>query len=88
MRITYKETRQRKTGKVTYTTYKEKPWKRISEQEYKRRTSDGTLAFFRSSGGSEYVVREYTFAGYLITSLVSKSPDRDEKVIREFRFHE
>ena len=42
--------------------------------------------FFRRLGGSEYLERSYTCAGYLVTKIISKSPDRNEKRIARFYF--
>lgn len=42
--------------------------------------------FFRRLGGSEYCERAYTYAGYLINKIISKSPDRKEKIIARFYF--
>jgi hypothetical protein len=42
--------------------------------------------YFRRLGGSETLTREYTKRGYLVTQIVSKSPDRQTKVIRKYTF--
>ena len=60
----------------------------ITEQNYKNIVSDDTIKWFRRLGGSESVTRGYTRVGYLVTRLVSTSPDRQSKTIREFSFIE
>ena len=42
--------------------------------------------FFRRLGGSEYLERAYTCAGYLVNRVISKSPDRKSKRIAKFYF--
>jgi len=42
--------------------------------------------FFRRLGGSEYLARAYTCAGYLVNRNVSKSPDLNKKQIAKFYF--
>ena len=42
--------------------------------------------FFRRLGGSETLTREYTSAGFKVVKLVSKSPDRTLKTVRDFYF--
>jgi hypothetical protein len=59
----------------------------LTQEQYDNITSKETLAFFRRLGATETATREYTRRGYVITRLVSKSPSREEKVIREFMFY-
>ena len=56
----------------------------INETEYNNIID--SCPFFRRLGGSETLQREYTCAGYKVTRLISKSPDRTVKVIRTFKF--
>lgn len=42
--------------------------------------------FFRRLGGSETLTREYTKKGYLVTRILSYSPDRELKTERLFDF--
>ena len=42
--------------------------------------------FMRRLGGSEHLAREYTKRGYLVTRIISKSPNKQNKTIREFDF--
>jgi len=77
-----------KSGK---TTYKLKPQDNdgtfeISEQQYNNIVGDDTLRFFRRLGGSESATRGYTSCGYVITKLVSTSPDKSRRTIRTFKF--
>tara|TARA_R100000005_G_C4843066_1_gene113488 strand:+ start:182 stop:475 length:294 start_codon:yes stop_codon:yes gene_type:complete len=60
----------------------------ITEQNYKNIVSDDTVKWFRRLGGVETITRGYTRVGYLVTKLVSTSPDRQSKTIREFDFIE
>jgi hypothetical protein len=45
-----------------------------------------SVKFFRRLGGSETITNGYTCNGYVGTKLVSTSPDKQTKVIREFKF--
>jgi len=45
-----------------------------------------SVKFFRKLGGSESITNSYTCSGYVGTKLVSISPDKQTKVIREFKF--
>lgn len=44
------------------------------------------IPFFRNLGGSETVQKAYTKAGYLPIRVLSTSPDRQQRTIREFTF--
>ena len=70
----------------TKTSYIEvkKEVEELTPKQYKNITNDDTLKFFRRLGGSEYVERGYTAQGYLITRLISTSPDKLDKKIYEF----
>ena len=70
----------------TKTTYIEesKEVERISEKEYNRIVSDDTCKWYRRLGGSEHKTMAYTDNGYKCIQLISKSPDRKKKIIREF----
>lgn len=72
----------------TKTTYIEmsKETKEINEREYFLTVNDATIKYFRRLGGKETVKRSYTNVGYKITKLISISPDKTEKIIREFIF--
>ena len=55
-------------------------------KEHGLSTSKDTQKWFRRLGGSESATYGYTCAGYLVTQLVSTSPDRQKKTIREYTF--
>ena len=59
----------------------------ISEREYNNITSKETLKWFRRLGGSETAQKSYTCYGYKTYKLISRSPDRTQKTVREFSFH-
>ena len=58
----------------------------INEQTHKNITSEETCKWFRRLGGSETVQREYTCIGYKVTKLISTSPNKEIKRVREFTF--
>ncbi len=58
----------------------------ITEKQYDNTTSVKTQQWFRRIGGSEYAIKGYTRKGYLVTELISKSPDRQTKVTRSYNF--
>jgi hypothetical protein len=58
----------------------------IPRERYEFITKPETLKWFRSLGGTETAERSYTCRGYNITRLTSTSPDKQIKVIREFKF--
>ena len=58
----------------------------IPRERYEFITKPETLKWFRSLGGTENAERSYTCRGYNITRLTSTSPDKQIKVIREFKF--
>ena len=58
----------------------------LSEREYNLTTNEDTLKWFRNLGGSESAQRGYTCFGYVIYKLISASPDRQNKTIREYKF--
>ena len=59
----------------------------ISRDYYQNMVGEETIRFFRRLGGSESITRNYTKAGYLITKVISTSPDKNCKIIREFMFY-
>lgn len=72
----------------TKTTYiqESKEVKEITEKQYNSIVSDDTLKFFRRLGGSETATKCYTSRGYKVVKLVSISPDKKLKTVREFQF--
>lgn len=81
------ETRQaKKQGfKNAYETL-ETVTKEITREQYNKITDEGTIKFFRRLGGYESVTKNYTSLGYIPVKIISTSPDKNEKVIREFEF--
>ena len=45
-----------------------------------------SVKFFRRLGGKESITNAYTCKGYKGIKLISTSPDKQTKVIREFNF--
>ena len=87
VQITLTETRQIKNPntKTTYTNESVEV-KNIDSLQYSRIVSDDTCKWFRRLGGSESKTMSYTCNGYCCTQLISKSADRQIKVIRSFDF--
>ena len=58
----------------------------ITERQHEITTNDDTIKWFRRLGGSQSVTHGYTYAGYVVIKLVSTSPDKQSKTIREYKF--
>jgi len=58
---------------------------RWGEDVHDKMTSPDTLRWFRRLGGTEHTERSYTPVGYIVTRLISTSPDRSIRHIRTFR---
>ena len=58
----------------------------VTEKQHGLTTNNDTVKWFRRLGGSESIQRSYTKQGYKVTKLVSTSPDKQIKVIREYKF--
>jgi len=58
----------------------------VTEKQHSLTTSDNAIKWFRRIGGKETLQRSYTCAGYVVTKLISTSPDKETKVIREYKF--
>ena len=90
------ETETKPYAQETITRYELKPGTKTVWQEVETETQEITeryyrncvdaSPFFRRLGGSEYLERSYTGRGYLVTRIISKSPDRTMKTIRTFKF--
>ena len=63
-----------KASKVEITTIDQKTYNNIFSKE--------TQVFFRSLGGYERATKSYTTAGYIVTNLISISPDKTTKTVR------
>jgi len=87
MRIVETKTKLEKNPN-TKTTYIElsKEVKDVTEREHGLTTSDDTCKWFRRLGGSETKTMAYTCNGYVCVKLVSSSPDRQSKTVREYEF--
>jgi len=85
MNITLKKTKLEKNPN-TKTTYNEIGTEiiELTQEQYKNMTSYEVTRFHRFLGGNEYVEKSYTAQGYLITRLISTSPDKTQKNIYEF----
>lgn len=58
----------------------------IDIRKYNNITSDDTIRYFRRLGGTETIQKQYTCIGYVITKLASTSPDKQSKIVRNFKF--
>lgn len=89
---TYSRTASGKSWRVAPDTVEVEtmPWRTSGddsgsgEERHRLLTGRDTLRFFRYLGGSEYAVRSYTRVGYIVTRLISTSPDRQVRTIRKF----
>ena len=73
-----------KEGTKTAWTETESDTQDFTEQQYKNCVD--ASPFFRRLGGSETVTKGFTRQGFLVIRIVSKSPDRTMKTVREFDF--
>tara|TARA_R110002020_G_C15822763_1_gene733313 strand:+ start:49 stop:312 length:264 start_codon:yes stop_codon:yes gene_type:complete len=71
-----------KPGTKTVYLLDETKTEELTEEHYDNYIT--SAPFFRRLGGSETLTRSYTSAGYRVTRIVSKSPDRETKVVRDF----
>lgn len=71
-----------------------RPWRdtergaRSGQEIHNNITNADTLRFFRRLGGTEYAERGYTPVGYIVTRLVSTSPDGETRIVRTFKITE
>jgi len=85
--ITLRTTKQvKKAGFKNAYEVESEETKTISLDQYKKITDAETVKLFRRLGGSEYVTKNYTSLGFIPVKIISTSPDREEKTIREFSF--
>ena len=73
-----------KEGTETVYIETEREVYQIPEHHYNN-IVDG-MRFFRRLGGTETATRSYTSRGFKVVKLVSKSPDRQTKIVRTFNF--
>lgn len=83
-KIILKEKRYELCGKVTYREINVKQID-ITYEQYQNIIN--SCSFFRRLGGSETLTYAYTSRGYTPIKLISKSPDKLTKVVREFEFN-
>ena len=57
----------------------------IDQETYNNIFSKETQAFFRRLGGYERASKSYTTAGYIVTRLISISPDKITKIVRSVK---
>ncbi len=61
--------------------------KEISAEHFDNMTSRETQRWFRRLGGSESAVYSYQHCGYIVSRLISCSPDRTIRKVRTFEPH-
>ena len=92
-RTEYKFGKFRMTTKTFSRTDSGKSWRKhpdevesklITSQEHYNITNEHTQQTFRRMGGSETETRSYTRRGYIVTELISCSPDRSIRKVRTF----
>jgi len=84
--LTEKRYTKNPNTKTTYILETEKVTE-VTEEQHRLTTNDDTCKFFRRLGGSESKQYTYTYAGYKVVKLTSLSPDRQTKVVREYKFN-
>ena len=86
-KITLTTTKQvKKDGTKTVWINDNVKTEKVTKEYHDNATEDDCLKFFRRLGGSESVTREYTCSGYLVTQVVSTSPDKQKRTIRNYKF--
>ena len=73
-----------KAGTKTVFVEIEKEVKDIDQEYYTNII--GAAGFMRRLGGSETHEKAYTQKGFLVTRVTSKSPDRKNKTVFQFKF--
>lgn len=71
--------------KTTYIVESEEV-KTVTKEEHENATNKETVSLFRRLGGAETITKSYTCAGYVVTKIVSTSPDKNLKTVREYSF--
>ena len=75
----------KKAGTKTVFETSETKKELITESQFNMTTSQDTLSWFRRLGGSETLERGYTCNGYVPTKSTSTRPDKESRIIREFK---
>ena len=57
----------------------------IDQEEYDNIFNKKTQAFFKGIGGYERASKSYTNAGYIVTKLISISPEKTTKIVRTIK---
>ena len=57
----------------------------IDMRVYNNITSDDTIKYFRRLGGTETIQKRNTCIGHVITKLTSTPPDKQSKIVRNFK---
>jgi hypothetical protein len=85
--ISLKTTKQeKKEGTKTVFVTVSTETKNVTKQHHQNATEKDCLQFMRRLGGTETVTRGYTSQGYFIVKVVSTSPDKQNRTIREYDF--
>ena len=79
------ELKRNPNTKTTYTIVS-KETETITEKQHHLCTCNDTVKWFKRLGGKETVQRNYTNRGYKVVKLISTSPDKETKIVREFSF--
>jgi len=83
--LTQKNYTKNPNTKTTYLLESEEQ-REIKEKEHDLLTNDKVCKSFRSAGGSESKIHNYTCKGYKVVKLTSTSPDKTKKTVRNFEF--
>lgn len=79
-----KESLQKKANKKTAYENVQTETKVITKEQHENIVN--AASFMRRLGGTESHTKSYTNAGYLVTRIVSTSPDKKNKSIYTFKF--
>lgn len=81
---------------VTKTKYVKKEGTKTAWKEVESKTEPidrthydnivGAKSFMQRLGGSEHHTKSYTSAGYVVTQIISTSPDKENKSVYQFKF--
>ena len=77
---------QKKVGTKTVWEIDRETKREITEEEHDLTTKEETVKAFRRAGSREILTYGYTSWGYKVVKLVSISPCKESKTIREYKF--
>lgn len=83
--LTQKNYTKNPNTKTTYLLESEEQ-REIKEKEHDLLTNDKVCKSFRSAGGSESKIYNYTCKGCKVVKITSTSPDKTKKTVRNFEF--